>query len=1026
MTVSGQVTNVVGAAVQGASVSVPALSIDSRTGADGRYNFIIRQALVMGQTVSMTARHGRFGSQTVQIQIVGGSLEQNFVLGTSGADPRPLPGDTGTRAAATTRGTHGATALVADKSIAESGAEDLASALAGRYAPLRVTSASVQGGSASMLYRGMRSVSARVQPLVVVDGIPVDNESFTTVPQRFGLGGFDYGTPLSDIALDDVERVHLLDPIAASVRYGSRASNGVIEVTTKSGRDFTGFAFAITQRFRGQRTTLLPEFQNTFGQGRGGLYEFFDGQGGGINDDVAESWGPLMDARPVIQHSLTEPRRPDVRHWIPRPDDVREYFEGGTAYDAGVAFLGSRESSHIRAALNGRTATGLTPGHSAQRLGLTFAGGARFATRLSATANLQFVSSTAHQRPGTGFDEMNPVAGFTRWGRQVDLDALRANLTDENGDQINWIYTDRNNPFFATTLNTNDDDRRHIIGGVGLTYDIAPWLNATLRGGTDDWSASRNVTVAEGWLGGFPTTLGRGDLAGGGTDKHDASAAERLVQLTVTGASTNASAGIAWSGFVGTELRTSEFTSDATVVDRTVASGEIAESLQRSGKHDVTSFFGSATAARGRFLKLTGGLRLDQSSSLPQSYSVLYPSVELAYDAAQTFKRRDGLGLGEARFFARWGQSGNEITRRMAAAMYLPGTVVGTEFDGVRPERTTGLELGLRTASTGGRVAFDVTGYRERTTDVLVLATNGDGSLFASQSGEIFNGGIEAGVRTRVIGVGAADAEGDGPSWDLDVSFGRNSSTVDRLGLAGDPGELELSLSPDLFGARFGARVGHGAGVILGSRQLRNDQGQLLLRNGLPMADASAPFSVLGVAHPDWTASLGSNARLMGVELSFLLDVRMGGKIFSAANMWGSFAGTLESTLIGDRAVGAAPGDSLTIPGIDSTTGAANTTRVSAEQYFHALGAISEPWVYDASYTKLREARLTYELPARFLPGFREHALRVSVVGRNLFTWAKAPNIDPETTLSSGGFAGFEMGQLPSARSVGIQVSIAP
>jgi hypothetical protein len=1024
MTVSGQVTSATGAPVQGASVSIDALNISARTSVDGRYNFIIRQAQVMGQTVAMTARHGRFGSQSVQIRIVGGSLEQNFVL-TSGPAERPRTQRGADTAVRTTPGIAEAApstgGVLADQSIAESaGPTDLASALAGRHAALRITSATTAGGSASMLWRGVRSFSGNVQPLVVVDGTPVDNQSFTTIAQGFGLGGFDYGSPLNDISLDDIERVELVDPVAASLRYGSRAANGVINVTTKSGRNFTGFAFAVTQRFARQSAVLLPDFQNTFGQGLGGQYEFFDGQGGGINDDVAQSWGPLMDARPIVQHSLTEPRRPEVRHWIPQPDDVRDYFEGATTYDASLALQGSRDASHLRAGFNARSASGLTPGHTARRLGITLGAGARVASKLSATANLQFVTTSAEQRPGTGFHEVNPVSGFARMGRQVDLDALRG-VTDENGDQINWIYTgDRNNTFFATTLNANDDERRHIIGGLSLTYEMTPWLAATLSGGTDDWRETRKISVAEGWLGGFPTTLGSGDFAGGGTDDHGVNAVERLLQLSLT-ASNRAAAGFVWSGLLGGELRSNDFTSTAVVMDDPGGGGESSiTSLERTGDHEVTSFFASATTTRGHFA-LTGGARFEQSSSLPKSYSVVYPSAQVTWDAVQLPAIREALG--EAKIFARFWQAGNEITRRTLATTFFPGTPLAPELDVVRPERTTGIELGTRIFSDAGRAGLDLAGYRERSTDVLALVPNEDGSVFVSQSGEIFNGGIEAAVRARVVGTGAVGAKGDGMSWDLGATFARNSSTVDQLApTSGNAGEFEIPLSPNLFGARPGARVGNAAGIILGSRQLRNDAGRLMLRNGLPVADATAPFAVLGAIHPDWTATLRSDLRFMGAELSLLVDSRMGGKIFSSTNMWGSFSGTLESTLIGDRAPGANAGDSLTIAGVDSATGAANTTKVSAEQYFHAIGAIVEPWVYDASYTKLREARLSYSIPSRFIPAFREHFLRVSLIGRNLFTWADAPNIDPEMTA----FAGFEMGQLPSARSVGVQVSIAP
>jgi hypothetical protein len=1024
MTVSGQVTNSAGAPVQGAEVSISALDLRARTAADGRYAFIIRQAQVMGQTVSMTARHGRFGSQTVQVRIVGGALEQNFVLGVP-APGRPRPSDTGTAGPRTTRLAPASPGkALADSSVADAGAPtDLMSALAGRYAPLRITSSTTPGGSSSMLYRGVRSLSATVQPLVVIDGIPVDNGSFTTLAPRFGQGGFDYGSPLDDIALDDVARVELLDPVMATNRYGSRAANGVIAVTTKSGRDFTGFAFSVTQRLTAQRVALLPEFQNSFGQGLGGQYEFFDGQGGGINDAVAESWGPLMDARPIIQHSLTEPRRPDVRHWIPQPDDVEGFFDGGSAYDAGVAVLGSTQSSHMRAAFNARNVSGLTPGHAARRFGLTFAGGTLFAARLSATANLRLVSSKAEQRPGTGFDEINPVSGFTRMGRQVDFDPLRARVTDANGDQINWIYTARNNPFFAATLNGNDDDRTHILGGMALTYDVAPWLSATLRGGTDDWRSNRNVSVAAGWRGGFPTTLGRGDFSGGGTDRHDVKAAERLVQLSLDmDAPTGIAGGVAWSGSVGAEMRNSEFTSDATVSDQPLSGAPAVQAFRRTGRHDVTGIFASATATR-HALSFSGGVRLDQSSSQSKSYSVLYPSAQIAYDVAQI---ANGLNFGEARLFARFWQAGNEIARRTLATLFVPAAVPDPDFGIDRPERTTGLEVGARATSGGGRIGLDLLGYRERSEDILVVAPTDIGGVSVSQSGEIFNGGIEAELRARVLGAGGVAERRDGPSWDVSASFARNSNTVDQLALAGAAGDFGVPLSPNLFGARLGAQIGAPAGIILGSRQLRDEAGQLVLRNGLPIADAAVPVSVLGSVHPDWTASLRSDLRFMGVELSLWFDARVGGKIFSATNLWGSYSGTLASTLVGDRAPGAATTDSLTIAGVDSVSGSANTIRVSAEQYFHALGAISEPWVYDATYTKLREARLSYEMPTRFLPGFREHVLRVSLIARNLFTWAEAPNIDPETILSTGAFTGFEMGHLPSTRSVGVHLSITP
>ncbi|HYC50042.1 MAG TPA: TonB-dependent receptor plug domain-containing protein [Gemmatimonadaceae bacterium] len=1010
MTVSGRVTAASGAPVQGASVTISALNINARTSADGSYNFIIRSAQVMGQTVPMTARHGRFGSQTVQFRVVGGSVTQDFVLG---AD-RVAPADS------TRRPSGGAPASglsacplvgLSDCHVAlDASAPDLPTALAGRIAGL-ITNSAPQGGTSPMLYRGARSLYGNTQPLVVVDGVVIDNQGFATLAQRFGLGGFDYGTPLQDIALDDIASAELLDQATAAARYGSRAANGVIEIHTKRG-DITGFALSISQRFTGQGITRLPGYQNSFGQGLGGQFEFFDGQGGGVNDDVAQSWGPRLDARAVSQHSLTEPRRPDVRFFLPQPEDVENYFAGGSTWDANVALLGSRGTSSMRAALNARTLSGTTPGASLTRVGVTLSGRARPSAQFVASANVQVIGASAKQRAGTGFDELNPFSGFTRMGRQVDLDALRDRITDASGNQINWIYTNRNNPFFATSRNSNEDERGQVIASVSAAYDIRPNVDARVSVGFNDWSETRKVGVASGWRGGYNSSLGLGNFSGGGTDDQNVGGSEQTINVSINGARSRV-AGFSARGTLGAELRSNRFDMTSSIVDQPTDGESSIATLARDAEHDVTSFFALATAGRGA-LSLSGGARMEQSSSLPNLGSVIYPTATASYNLApRSALVRNSLQLSDATVFARFWKAGNELTQRTLATGYFGGQPIAPELDIVSPERTVGVEVGTRLA-TASRHTLDFVGYRERSTELLVATAAGDGSAVIAQSGQVFNSGIEATLRSTLL-------PGEHSGWDVALTYARNTSTVDAL----RPGVFNANLSPTTFGAGLAARIGSPAGVIVGSRVLRDANGAPLLRNGLPVADANAPFAILGSVQPDWSAGIENRVRFMGAELAFLVEVRMGGEVFSATNMWGGFAGTLDQTLIGDRAPGAAAGDSLTIAGVDSASGATNAIKVSAEQYFHTLGAITEPWVYDASFIKLREARLSYSVPTRFVPGFREHTLRLSLIGRNLLTSARAPNVDPESALSAG-FRGFEMGQLPQARSVGLQVTIAP
>jgi hypothetical protein len=191
----------------------------------------------------------------------------------------------------------------------------------------------------------------------------------------------------------------------------------------------------------------------------------------------------------------------------------------------------------------------------------------------------------------------------------------------------------------------------------------------------------------------------------------------------------------------------------------------------------------------------------------------------------------------------------------------------------------------------------------------------------------------------------------------------------------------------------------------------------LLLQSGHPIADTKQ--RVLGVMAPDWVGGVNSTFHVGAVEVSALVDARIGGSVFSASNMMGATSGTLAETAF-------RPDTGLLISGIDVATGKTNTQHVTTEAYYHSLAAIQERWVYDASVVKLRDLRLTVALPLRMLPVFSAQSFRAALIGRNLAMWTRAPNIDPETALSASSFQGIEMGQLPTARSIGLQLSITP
>jgi hypothetical protein len=260
--------------------------------------------------------------------------------------------------------------------------------------------------------------------------------------------------------------------------------------------------------------------------------------------------------------------------------------------------------------------------------------------------------------------------------------------------------------------------------------------------------------------------------------------------------------------------------------------------------------------------------------------------------------------------------------------------------------------------------------------------------------------------------------------WRVGGSFAHNTNKVESLGafnivpVEGNAGIPGLALTAPVGGVTVGVVEGQPLGVIVGTRFLRDANGALLLRDGHPLPDSITGPVVLGNSSPSWTGGLSSGLRIWGLDLSVLFDIRQGGRIFSASNRAGAWAGTLAETSF-------RPDTGLLIAGTDVATGNANTVHVTTEDYYHSLGAIGERWVYDASFVKLREARATVDLPLHSL-GLHAQRMRLSVIGRNLALWTNVPNIDPEFALGTAFMGGAELGQLPSVRSVGVQVTLTP
>jgi outer membrane receptor protein involved in Fe transport len=440
----------------------------------------------------------------------------------------------------------------------------------------------------------------------------------------------------------------------------------------------------------------------------------------------------------------------------------------------------------------------------------------------------------------------------------------------------------------------------------------------------------------------------------------------------------------------------------------------------------VNSAFGSASATYGGWVTVEGTVRNDVSSTLPKgNNSYVYPSGNVAFVLTEAIPalRSNALSFAKLRgSIARVGTDADPYALRTTYTgqsnkfgglpLFGLGNTIANST--LKPELTTSNEAGLEMGFFNGRISLDATYYTKSTKNQILNLTVSPTSGFtavAINAGEIQNKGME-------VLLGATPVRlANGFEWNSSLTWARNRGKVVALS-----GTLQTVQIGAAWNATVEARVNEPYGVIRGIPYLRDEAtGQLIVEDGLPQPGTRR---VMGNIQPDWTGGWSNTLSYKRFVVSALLDVRQGGDIFSISNMFGEYAGVFKSTMKGREVDFDNPG--VTVKGIDAATGQPNTTTVTAEEYYHGLFQLHESYIYDNSYVKVRELRVGYDLPTNWASRLNSRAVNVAFVGRNLFTSANVPNIDPEFSYTTGNFQGMEFAPLPNARSIGFNVRVTP
>lgn len=1018
-TISGRVISDAGEALPNTSVFLQGTSIGTLTGEDGRYSFTVAGQNVTGDSATLTARRIGYKQASVRIKLVPGTITQDITLQTMATQLQAVVTTAlGVQKEKSQLGT--AQQQLSSEELNTTRSQNFVDQLEGKVSGVTIIGAGTAGGSSKIVIRGANSINGNNSPLYVVDGMPVVNDNRGGSPNGGSLSntGLDAGSTIGDINPDDIATISVLKGPNAAAIYGSRAANGAIIITTKHGRS-GHVSTQINTSYTWEKTPNLIDWQNLYGQGSSGKFQYVDGAGSGINDGYDQSYGPRMDGRLIDQ--FTGPQQP----WVPHPDNVESFFNTGHNFTTTIAVSGGTDNANARVSVGNTNIEGVIPNNSFHNIDGSLTGDLKLGSRITTTASFRYARNRAENRPGMGYNT-GTMEQFLWFGRQVDMDVLRNKFYDEDGNLFNWNHNFHNNPFWLQYENPEADNRERIITSASGTYQVNDWLRATLRAGLDSYNWHIERDFAKGNI-----AYSDPNYAGAFTFLNQYNS-ENNIDFLLNG-TRELTSRLSVDGLFGATRRYNEFRTDQLYTPGISVPGiynvsNAAITPTPDGEYrerQTNSVYGSLAFTWDGWWTLEGTARNDWSSTLPKGKnSYFYPSVNTSMVLTDAIPSLASGALSYLKLRAAFAQVGNDAPPYQLASTYegeadkfgsLPQYALSTNIANanLKPEITNSFEVGTEVGLFDNRVTLDASYYDKSTRNQiinLIVSSTGGFRTKSLNAGEISNHGVDALLT-------AIPVRTDNFEWTTSLNFGRNRSKVVSLTEG-----LSTVVLASQRSATIEAHVGQPYGALYGATYLRDDAtGQLLLSNGLPQ---QGPVELLGNINPDWTGGWNNTFKYRQFSFGFLFDIRQGGETFSNTNMMCEQSGACASTLRGREVAWNEPG--VTGKGIDEATGQPNDKTVTSEQWFQAKWLINEAYTYDLSYVKLREVRLGYELPASLVQKLSASAANISLVGRNLWTHKNIPNIDPEFAYSNGNAEGFEYMPIPQSRVFGINLRITP
>ncbi|NQW79095.1 MAG: SusC/RagA family TonB-linked outer membrane protein [Chitinophagaceae bacterium] len=913
------------------------------------------------------------------------------------------------------------------------------SSLSGKVAGLNLYSAgSGPGGSVRVSLRGDASMNPDGNnALIVIDGVPMNGSGTSSgVGNAYGAGSgsdvpVDFGNGISDINPDDIESITVLKGPGATALYGSRAANGALLITTKSGvRKDKGIGISFNSNVSMNTVLSWPDYQYEYGQGTGRAlnaagekyYSYGTSADGGSTSGTSSAFGPRFNGQQYFQYDPNLEGQSATRlPWVAQPNNIKGFWRTGSTIANNISLESGNENGSVRASLTHSKNEWIMPNTGFERMTAALSVSQKISDKLKFVSKVNYTNKSSDNLPATGYNNQSIAYFMIFQNPNVDLSWYRPlwKKGQEQVDQVHPFSSFIDNPYMIAYEMTNTVKSNAFLANMATTYTINSKFNLMLRSGIDLSSEIRKQQrpySSANYLRGFYKEQNIQD--------YEINSDFLLSYKDKIGSDINVTASAGGNAMSANYNRTDAAVIGLVIPGVYMLSNGVGtpEVVNVARNKKVNSLYGTASVSYKNkwFVDITG--RNDWSSTLPvQNNSFFYPSINTSLILSDLLALPALVSFAKFRLSA--AQVGNDTDPYKTSKYYgtspFPGSgSVPTLLHNVdfKPEISTNYEAGLDIRLFKSRLNLDLTVYSNTTRNQILEVPMDPTTGYARavlNAGAVRNQGIEVVLTGNII-------KKKNFSWNTILTWAKNQNRLMELA-EGMEGKQDIGYGGN---ATIQARVGGTTGDIYGFGFLRSTDGQIVYNaTGLPARPQEIQY--IGSAYADWKGGIRNEFSYNNFRFSFLIDGQLGGMIYSQSHHKMMEQGKLKSSLMGREENFIIGAGVVQNPDKSYST---NTTKVLPVDYYgdYYRRANVESNSFDASYLKLREARLEYNFPKSILGKSLFKQLSVALYGRDLLMITSFPIFDPETAALNGStiLPGVEMGQLPSSRTFGVNITV--